>query len=414
MMRRWWLLSLAVLLCGTSTSLAALEAEARFKWFSTGGLLPSHDLQRQRKGTPAYDHSADLRIMVRHNAGELSFSLDQATTWLYGDGLAFNNGPDTAVDQTVREDSRRRWDWTWVLEQGPRKRTLSRIDRFAMQWTPGDWSITLGRQAVSWGSGMVFQPMDLFSPFSPTVVDRDYKAGDDVVLVDRLLNNGHDLQLLHVVRRDADGEVSGDVSSSALKWHGYFSSVEFEAVAARHYDEPVYAATLRMPLGTALLRTDVVATRDLAGDWIYSGIVNADVSFVVDGRNAYAFLEFFHNGWGVDELPQSALTLPRDLTERVARGELFNLMKDYSAVGFTYEWHPLITQATTLITNLHDSSSLVQAGITYVPGDHQSVQFGWIEPLGRAGDEFGGVPLFGDRTTSGGGSRFYLRWVYYL
>ena len=73
----------------------------------------------------------------------------------------------------------------------------------------------MGRQAVSWGNGMVFQPLGLFSPFAPTTVDRDYKAGDDLLLVERLFANGSDLQLLLVGRRDADGALSGSASSAA-------------------------------------------------------------------------------------------------------------------------------------------------------------------------------------------------------
>lgn len=54
------------------------------------------------------------------------------------------------------------------------------------------WAATLGRQAVSWGNGMVYAPMDLFNPFAPTVVDQDHKAGDDLILVERLFSSGND------------------------------------------------------------------------------------------------------------------------------------------------------------------------------------------------------------------------------
>ncbi|MEM9620603.1 MAG: hypothetical protein AAF993_03075, partial [Pseudomonadota bacterium] len=273
---------------------------------------------------------------------------------------------------------------------------------------------TLGRQAVSWGSGIVFQPMDLFSPFSPTVVDRDYKAGDDLLLIDRLLANGQDLQFLHVVRRDLDNQVSSAVASTAVKWHGYFGSVEFELVGARHYDEPVFGVSLRAPIGTALMRTDIVASRNLAGDWRVSGILNADVTFALGERNAYVYAEYFHNGWGVGELT-SAAELPTELQERLLRGELFNLMRNYLAVGGNYEWHPLLNQNVTLIGNLHDASVLLQMQLSYQPGDNQSIDLGWIEPLGRAGDEFGGVRVLPDAgVTAAGASRAYLRWVYYL
>jgi hypothetical protein len=391
-----------------------LEVEARLKWFSTASMLPGHDVQRQGHRTPAYDHSADVRVMARQNFGPVRLIVDHSSIWLRGDGVSFGSGGDATLDQTVRSDQNRRWDWTWNIDNGKRHQAFHRFDRFALQWQSSNWNVTVGRDAVSWGSGMVFQPMDLFSPFSPTVVDRDYKAGDDMLLVSRLLKNGHDLQFLHIARRDDDGDVGQRSSSSALKWHGYAGVIELEAAGGLHYDEPVYAVSARVPLGPALARADLVASRDSRGKWVYSGVLNADVSMVVGDRNAYLFAEYFHNGWGVDELPSSTVFLPLDLQQRLLRGEVFNVMKDYVSVGANYEWHPLVSQNVTLISNLHDSSSLLQIGLSYSPGDNQTVQLGWIEPLGRAGDEFGGIPLQGAGTTTGGASRVYLRWVYYL
>ena len=104
-------------------------------------------------------------------------------------------------------------------------------------------------------------------------------------------------------------------------------------------------------------------------------------------RNAYVFAEYFHNDWGVDELPDSVLLLPPELQMRIERGELFNLMEDYVALGGSREWHPLLTHTATVISNLHDSSSLLQMQLNYEPGDHQRLQVGWLEPLGRRGDE---------------------------
>ncbi len=395
----------------------ALEADVRLKWFSTSSVLPDHDIQRVQSHTPLQDHSADMRIMFKHQWGRVQLLMDHSTVLFSGDTAALDAGRDVSLDQTVSEDSRRWVDLTWHIAEGNRHSSFHRLDRLAAQWQPGDWSITLGRQALSWGSGIVFQPMDLFSPFSPTVVDRDYKAGDDLLLIDRLLANGQDLQLLHVVRRDEDRDVTSRVSSTALKWHGYLGAVEFEAVAARHYDEPVAALSMRMPVGTALLRSDVVASRDLQGDWRVSGLLNADYSFTLGQRNTYVFAEYFHNGWGISELA-APLQLPEELQMRLERGELFNLMRNYLALGATFEWHPLVNQNLTVISNLHDSSSLLQVQFSYSPGDNQSLQAGWIEPLGRAGDEFGGVPLLpaadGGLVTTGGAGRAYLRWVYYL
>jgi len=407
---RIWLI---ILLLGVSPA-RGLEVDIRLKWFTTGSALPSHDIQRQFDDSPVYDMNADMRLMFRHDAGPVTLLVDHATTLISGDSLAFSNAPGSTLDQTPTGDERRIMDLTWSIEDGSRHRSLHRLDRLAVQYRAGDWGVTLGRQAVSWGNGFVFQPMDLFNPFAPTTVDRDYKAGDDLLLIERLFADGSDLQVLAVGRRNANEEITGQAGSLAAKWHTFIGEGELELLAARHISDEVYGFGLRFPLGGALLRSDVIATRLRGGDWHVSGLLNLDYSFALGDYATYVFGEYFHNGFGVDKLPANPLLLPTPLTDRLGRGELFNLMKDYFALGANIQWHPLWTQSFAFIGNLHDGSTLMQMTVNYEQGDHQRLQFGVVLPFGRAGDEFGGVPLLGEQITAGGATRGYLRWVYYF
>jgi hypothetical protein len=391
----------------------ALELDARLKYFASVGWLPEEDLQRQLSGTPAFDDNLDLRLMLRHRSGEFTWIVDHSTTLIRGDALG-RAGPGVTLDQTVVDDGRRAMDLTWTLDDGDDRRLLHRLDRLAVSYRNGGWGVTVGRQAVSWGNGLVFQPLDLFNPFAPTTVDQDYKAGDDILLVERALDGGGNLQLLAVARRDADEALTAAAGSVAGKWHRFLGVGEIELVAARHFDDRVFGVAARHPLGSALLRTDLVATRLAGGDWRLSGIVNVDYSLVWNQRNVYLFGEYFHNDFGVSSLPDDVTDYPEALTERLERGELFNLMRDYLAGGATVEWHPLWSQTLTLIGNLQDGSVLLQTQLSHEPGDHQRVEIGLVEPLGGRGDEFGGVPVMGEALTLGGGTRAYLRWAYYF
>jgi hypothetical protein len=392
----------------------ALELDARGKVFGVGSAPPDHSLQRQLSGTPAYDYTADLRLMFKQDAGAFEFSAHHTTILTGGDSFAFLTSPGATLDQQPTDDQFRLMDLTWEIDSGDRHRFYHRFDRLAVQYRGSTWGFTLGREAVSWGSGLVFQPMDLFSPFAPTTVDRDFKNGEDLLVVDKLFNDGSDLQLLGVARRDIEGDVTSDVMSAALKWRKFLSGSEVELFGGKHYADQVYGGSVRLPVGGAMLRTDLVATRLESGDWRLSGVLNADTSFAIDGKTTYVFAEYYHNGFGVSELPESALFLPDPLLARLARGEVFNLMRDYLALGGSIEWHPLWSQTLTLIANLHDASSLIQSNLRYVPSDHATLEAGVVIPIGSAGDEFGGVPVLGESVTTGGAAQGYLRWVYYF
>jgi hypothetical protein len=403
----------AVLGLACTTHASAADMDLRFKAFGSGAALPSHDVGRVQTATPAYDANLDLRAMWRGGGDALTWKADASITWVGGDSFGSFAAPESTLDQSPLDDDRRVFDLTWTMDEGDRHVAVSRFDRLAARFAAGVWSVTAGREAVSWGGGIVFQPMDLFNPFAPTTVDRDYKAGDDLVLLERLFADGSDLQLLVVGRRDEEGRLTGQAFSSGGKWHGFAGAVELELFAAKHYVDEVFGVGLRIPLGGALMRADVVYTDLRDGGSRYTGVLNVDYSLTLRARNLYVFGEYFHNGFGVEELPATPLALPSELTDRLARGELFNLMRDYVAAGVRIEWHPLVNHTISLITNLHDSSSLLQMQVTFEPSDSTRLEFGWVEPLGRAGDEFGGIPVAGDALTVGGGSQLFARWVYY-
>ncbi len=414
---RWgglrWLTGAGILwLWGTSAM--ALEMDVRAKFFGVGAALPEHSLQREVGGTPAYDYTADLRLMFTQALGRLTLTAHYNTILNGGDSFAFLTSPGATLDQSPTDDDFRLMDLTWELNSGDRHRIVQRFDRLALQYRGRTWGVTVGREAVSWGSGVVFQPMDLFSPFAPTTVDRDFKAGDDLLIVDKLFADGSDLQFLGVARRDIEGDATTDVASAALKWRKFAGGNELELFAGKHYQDQVYGGSLRMPVRSAMVRTDLVATRLEDGDWYFSGIVNLDYSFNLAGRSSYVFAEYYHNDFGVRELPANPALLPEPLTARLLRGEVFNLMRDYLALGGSLQWHPLWTQSLTLIGNLADGSSLLQTTFAYVPSDHATLEAGVILPVGGAGTEFGGVPVLGDELTTGGALQGYLRWVYYF
>jgi len=83
---------------------------------------------------------------------------------------------------------------TWM---GDRAELIARLDRASIGYTGDRLVVRLGRQALSWGNGLVFQVLDLFNPFPPNVLDTDYKPGRDMLTTQWRLPWG-DLQAIVV------------------------------------------------------------------------------------------------------------------------------------------------------------------------------------------------------------------------
>ena len=387
--------------------------DMRLKFFGSAAFLPKDDLQRFLDDSPALDLNLDARFMWKHNRGGWSFSLESSVNYSAGDSLPFTGAPQTTLDQFPADDDFRLVNLTTEISTGEHHRTIHRFDRASVSYQTDNWSITAGRQALSWGSGIVFQPLDLFSPFAPTTVDRDYKAGDDMLNIEYLFANSSDVQVVSVMRRNEQHNYQWDASSTGLKWHGFVNESEVEIIVGKHYRDEILGLSLRTPLGGALVRTDVLITHLDTGGTRLSGVVNLDYSFAWKERSVYLFGEYYHNGFGTHSNPVELDDLSTELVARLQRGEVFNLQRDYLAAGFQIQWHPLVSQSTTLITSFDDMSSLLQLSINYEPGDHQRFQLGVIEPLGAGGDEFGGLTVLPGFTT-GGGTRLYVRYLYFF
>jgi hypothetical protein len=283
-------------------------------------------------------------------------------------------------------------DLTRVIDSNDRRALYHRLDRLVLTVVP-DWgSIRIGRQAYTLGNGLIFNPMDLLNPFAPTDIEREYKIGDDMALVQWQAWQNGDLQFVHVARRDprTHHRRTSHASTAAVLQTGC-GTQDFTLLATRHYDDYVLGAGTAGYLADAAWRLDATYTFLADGDnqdGYLSLVANMDYSWVWWRTNFYGLLEYFHNGLGNDD-PARALA-DENLAVRLARGELFNLGRHYLAQEIRVELHPLVNLYATNITNLEDPSGLIQPRVVW------DVTASWRFTLGAIG-------YYGGRDTEYGG-----------
>jgi hypothetical protein len=304
--------------------------------------------------------------------------------------------PSSAVN-----DDRRFFDLTHTLVDKDDVVAYHRLDRLNLTYTPSWGSLRIGRQALTWGNGMVFNPMDLFNPFAPTAVQRDYKVGEDMVLAQVYLG-AYDAQALCVPRRDPDsGALSEDQSAYAGKFHFSRDALEADIMAARNYDDDILGAGATGTLGGAAWRLNAVYTfvsEQYDQSDFLQVVANMDYAWLWGGKNVYGLLEFFYNGLGtVDDYAQ-ALQSPY-VSSRLSRGDLFTLGRYYLAGLLQIELHPLLRNDWTLIVNLEDPSVLVQPQLLWDVATNLQMILGVQWHGGADGTEYGGFDTSVDGQT---------------
>ena len=309
------------------------------------------------------------------------------------DDLALASAGSTArlfVVPRQLQDDRRLLDLTSTIAENDSTLVFHRLDRLSLTLIPSWGLVRVGRQAVTWGNGLVFNPMDLFNPFAPVEIDRDYKVGDDMALVQALLGAGADCQLLYVPRRNPDGgDVGWNQSSLAGKTHFGVAAVEWDLMAAHHYGDQVVGIGSSGYLGDAAWRADGTWTFLEDGGGFAAFVANLDCSWTFLGKNWYGLAEFYFNGLGASD-PGEALE-DQDLRLRLARGELFTLGRFYLAGSQRVELHPLVNVFLTAIVNLGDPSGILQPRIVWDAAQNLQLTGGLNLFWGGPGTEYGGV-----------------------
>ena len=398
-----WLHSIAL-----SAALSCVVFGAQSSGFEIGGHMkhhltytsfPDESLFRSLAGSSAEDFAFDARMNLRWRSGSWDMQADAQFAALYGDSIDFTrnlSGDLQSRFSRLPSDDRRLFNLTHIIADENKRAALIRLDRLSVGYTGDRGVIRFGRQAVTWGNGLIFNTvMDIFNPFDPTSIDKEYKSGDDMLYGQYLRDNGDDIQAVLVFRRDPmTGELEADQSSIAGKYHGFFDAGEYDVVAARHFGENLVGfGGNRTVWGDALWRGDFVATFTDDDRVVASAVTSLSHSFVLGDKNVSAVVEYYFNGFGQRDgrYATDALQSNQNLLDRVARGEIFNLGRHYIGLSTLIEVTPLFLFTPNVFANVEDKSALVQFS-AQIDVQEDILLLGSLNiPVGPTGTEFGGI-----------------------
>jgi len=361
---------------------------------------PDDSVINELTGSTSTDFNGELRLLFRAYKGNWDFKTDGQLLWLYGDTVEYTRdlerlapGYETLFGRIINDD-RRWWDLTNTIEDKNKLALIARLDRLSVGYTNAKTSIRFGRQAVTWGNGLIFTPMDIVNPFDPTQVDTEFKAGDDMLYGQYLLASGDDIQATYVVRRDpVTGDVDSDQATLAAKYHGFAGLFEYDLLAAEHYNEPVFAIGGGRDVGGAVVRSDLVLSDTDEEGWVAQFVINTSYSWVWGGKNISGSAEYFYNGFGQNNGCYSPTCLADNpaLVERIARRQLFTLGRNYLGGSLMVEVTPLFSVTPNVFWNLGDDSALLQIVTQNSLGDNLLLLGALGIPLGPNGSEYGGI-----------------------
>ncbi|MDH3303593.1 MAG: hypothetical protein OEM50_00220 [Gammaproteobacteria bacterium] len=396
-----------------------MEFAGHTKFSSTSQVYPDRSVFRDLVGSRTLDVTADLRLNLQRSVGRWSFDAAYQLLLLDGDsvelGRALPGGTDIFFPG-LPDDGRRLFDLTDIIRDSGKTIALHRLDRLSFGYASERAVFRFGRQALSWGNGLFYAPMDLVNPFDPAAVDTEYKGGDDMLYLQYLRDSGDDVQGAYVARRNpASGDIEANEATAAVKYHGFLGEAEYDVLFARNYGDSVAGLGASKSVGGAILRGDVVVTHSDIDTYLQV-VANLTYSWNWFDRNMSGAVEYFFNGIGQRSGSYDSVSLSNnpDLIDRIVRGELFSIGRHYLAASVMIEMTPLWGLTPTILANVADPSGLFQLVTNYSLSDNMTFLGSINVPLGPKGSEFGGIESeMTDRFLSGGAGLFaQIAWYF--
>jgi hypothetical protein len=269
----------------------------------------------------------------------------------------------------------------WIDDE--RLRLWHDLDRLALTVYTPVADITAGRQAITWGTSLLFPVADLWAQFSPFELDTEEKPGVDALRVLAYPAPGLELDAVVADRGRGYG------ASAAVRATWSLSSVDVYAAAGRLWEEAMAMGGVTWLFDTWTLRGEAVVSRDLDSDrWL-----SPRLTVGVDRTRSPVSLsaEYHYNGLGAGAASGYLRTLQSD---RFARGETYYLGRHYLGLSASVAVDPQerIHVTGTLLTNLSDPSDSFFPALTWDVGRSARLSLGGLLGLGPEPSFEGAIP----------------------
>jgi len=286
----------------------------------------------------------------------------------------------------------------WRVNESAKGTWRHEIDRANAQVHLRRADLTIGRQAIGWGRGVMFTSVDLFAPFSPLEVDREWRSGVDAARADIKLTDRSSIDIV-----GAFGDTL-DRSAFAARARGYAGTIDVEVAGGRRGQDLFGGITSSAAVGDAEVHGEAAAFRVPSGlghDVVWKVVVGGSYRFPI-GSGILAYAEYHYSGFGAQR-PEEILVLltTPSFLERFVRGDMQILSRHAVGVTGSYDASPEMTYTGQWLHNPADQSGILAPALTYTFNDAVSLLGTVYVPYGRPPEggqlrsEYGAAPLSG-------------------
>ena len=317
-----------------------------------------------------YQSQNSARIMLDGFSGSITWQLHYELSPVFVSKALATERPTFNV---VGDNYRLTDPDTNLLDDDNKTQLYQNLDRlnFQVQMDAGD--LTIGRQAISFGSARIINPTDIFLPFDVRTFNTEYRNGVDALRFQRPWGDLGEIDIGVVLGKDAKSENS----AAFLQLRTNHSGTDYHLAIIEFAEQQLFGLGLQ------------TAIWDL-GFWLEAAYVNGDENYLrlstgVDysfSERTFVQIEYHYNGAGSNDHNDYLSNLSATPYQR---GGVFLLGESYIMPSFTVQLSSLWFVATQVIYNLDDNSAFLSVSAEYNIAENFYMDFGYYH---FSGDEF--------------------------
>lgn len=244
------------------------------------------------------------------------------------------------------------------------------LDRLNVQFQLESGDLTIGRQAITFGSARIINPTDVFLPFDVRTLNTEYRTGIDAVRFQKPIGQLGELDMGVILGPDGKPENSAAFFQVLTNYSGS----DYQFTAMRFAEQNLLGAGIQSALG-------------VFGFWLEAAYVSGDddyarASIGLDyafSTNVFGMIEYHFNEAGsndpddyLDQLDDTAYTA----------GGVFLLGKNYLIPAISWQASTLLSLSFQTLANLDDQSIFLSVNADYSLSDNFYMGLGYYHFVG--------------------------------
>jgi hypothetical protein len=257
----------------------------------------------------------------------------------------------------------------WEIAADDNSSYRHEIDRALVALHPEWGDVTIGRQAIGLGRGVLFGAVDVFNPFSPLEVDREWRRGVDAFRAEYRFSTTGSAECIAAL-----GE-TWEQSALLGRVRGYLGEIDGALIFGKRAQD--------FMVGTAF--SAVVGEAEVHGEWavfdtpepqpdgtLWGGkrlaskiVVGSSYTFDV-GYGLTLLGEYHYSDFGVEDAEDVLIRLlDRDFQKRYLRGDTQILGRQAIAAQLSYPFSDVLNGSFLTLVNPTDGSGVISPSLRW-------------------------------------------------